>query len=50
MAGFAVHLSHISLVDVFHSEPYLQEDLFLTGIGIPMDEIEPKANNCSEVG
>lgn len=51
MAGFAVNLEYLS-----HSPnatmPYkagYEEDEFLKSIGLKMADIEPKANNCSEI-
>ena len=50
MAGFAVNLAFLNTRPVFfQSEPYLQEELFLRGLGITLQEFEPKANNCTEV-
>ncbi|XP_005106938.1 galactosylgalactosylxylosylprotein 3-beta-glucuronosyltransferase 2 [Aplysia californica] len=53
MAGFAVNLALI------HSHPGAgfsnevergyQESTFLTGLGVTLDDLEPKANMCSEV-
>lgn len=51
MAGFAVNLDYLS-----HSPnatmPYRaghEEDGFLKSIGLKISEIEPKANNCTEI-
>lgn len=51
MAGFAVSLDYLE-----HSPnatmPYkagFEEDEFLKSIGLKMDDIEPKANNCTEI-
>lgn len=51
MAGFAVNLSHLNKYPNA-TMPYkagYEEDAFLKSIGLKIDEIEPKANNCSEV-
>lgn len=51
MAGFAVNLEHLS----HHPNatmPYkagYEEDAFLKSIALHMNEIEPKANNCTEI-
>ena len=36
-------------VSFFPSRPNLQEELFLNGLGLTLQEFEPKANNCTEV-
>ena len=51
MAGFAVNIAFLNTRDAyFKSEPYLQEELFLSGLGLTLQEFEPKAKNCTEVG
>lgn len=51
MAGFAVGLRY--LADFPNaSMPYkagYEEDSFLKSIGLKIEEIEPKGNNCTEV-
>lgn len=54
MAGFAVRLK------LFHEHPDAaftnsvqrgyQESTLLTGLKVSQDDLEPKANNCTEVG
>lgn len=51
MAGFAVSLDYLDRTPNA-TMPYkagLEEDGFLRSIGLKMSEIEPKANNCTEV-
>lgn len=51
MAGFAVSLNHLTKYPNA-SMPYkagYEEDSFLKSIGLKIDDIEPKANDCSEV-
>lgn len=51
MAGFAVALSYLER-NPNATMPYkagFEEDGFLKSIGLKMDDIEPKANNCTEV-
>lgn len=51
MAGFAVSLEYLDRTPNA-TMPYkagLEEDGFLRSIGLKMSEIEPKANNCTEV-
>ena len=51
MAGFAVNLNHITKYPNA-TMPYkagYEEDAFLKSIGLKIEEIEPKANNCTEV-
>lgn len=51
MAGFAVNLNHLAEYPNA-TMPYkagYEEDAFLKSIGLKIDEIEPKANDCSEV-
>lgn len=51
MAGFAVSLEYLDRIPNA-TMPYkagLEEDGFLRSIGLKMSEIEPKANNCTEV-
>lgn len=51
MAGFAVNLSYLAKYPNA-SMPYkagYEEDSFLKSIGLKIDEIEPKANDCTEV-
>lgn len=51
MAGFAVSLEYLDR-NRSATMPYkagLEEDGFLKSIGLKMNEIEPKAKNCTEV-
>jgi beta-1,3-glucuronyltransferase S len=51
MAGFAVSVE-LLLQNPNASMPYKaghEEDQFLKSLGLKMEEIEPKANNCTEV-
>lgn len=51
MAGFAVSLDYLEN-SPNATMPYkagFEEDEFLKSIGLKLDEIEPKANNCSEI-
>lgn len=51
MAGFAVNLEYL-IRSPNATMPYkagYEEDEFLKSIGLKMTDIEPKANNCSEV-
>lgn len=51
MAGFAVSLNHLTKYPNA-SMPYkagYEEDSFLKSIGLKIDDIEPKANDCTEV-
>lgn len=51
MAGFAVSLQHLNRYPNA-SMPYkagYEEDAFLKSIGLKIDEIEPKANDCTDV-
>lgn len=51
MAGFAVSLDYLEQ-NPGATMPYkagFEEDEFLKSIGLKMDDIEPKANNCSEI-
>ncbi len=50
MAGFAVNLNYMAKFNA--SMPYkagYEEDEFLKSIGLKIEDIEPKANNCSEI-
>lgn len=51
MAGFAISLDYLEN-SPNATMPYkagFEEDEFLKSIGLKMDDIEPKANNCSEI-
>lgn len=51
MAGFAVNLEYMGLspnVTMPYKAGY-EEDDFLKSIGLKMQDIEPKANNCTEI-
>lgn len=51
MAGFAVNINHLNKYPNA-SMPYkagYEEDSFLKSIGLKIDEIEPKASDCTEV-
>ncbi|XP_055545540.1 galactosylgalactosylxylosylprotein 3-beta-glucuronosyltransferase S [Wyeomyia smithii] len=51
MAGFAVNLEYMALssnVTMPYKAGY-EEDEFLKSIGLKMQDIEPKANNCTEI-
>jgi beta-1,3-glucuronyltransferase S len=51
MAGFAVNINHLTKYPNA-TMPYkagYEEDAFLKSIGLKMDQIEPKANDCTEV-
>jgi beta-1,3-glucuronyltransferase S len=51
MAGFAVSLEYMAK-SPNATMPYragYEEDDFLKSIGLKMDHIEPKANNCTEI-
>lgn len=51
MAGFALNLSHMAKYPNV-SMPYragYEEDAFLKSIDLKINEIEPKANDCTEV-
>lgn len=51
MAGFAVNLEYMGLspnVTMPYKAGY-EEDEFLKSIGLKMQDIEPKANNCTEI-
>lgn len=51
MAGFAVNLNYLGKFPNA-TMPYkagYEEDYFLKSIGLKIDEIEPKANDCTEV-
>lgn len=51
MAGFAVNLRYLAKYPNA-TMPYkagYEEDAFLKSIGLKIDEIEPKANDCTEV-
>lgn len=51
MAGFAVNLEYLSK-SPNATMPYRaghEEDGFLKSIGLKIDEIEPKAKNCTEI-
>lgn len=51
MAGFAVSLDYLEN-SPNATMPYkagFEEDEFLKSIGLKMDDIEPKANDCSEI-
>ncbi|KAH8377937.1 hypothetical protein KR093_008037 [Drosophila rubida] len=51
MAGFAVNLAYMSLYPNVNMpyKPGYEEDLFLRSIGLHIDQIEPRGNNCTEV-
>jgi beta-1,3-glucuronyltransferase S len=51
MAGFAVNINHLMKYPNA-TMPYkagYEEDAFLKSIGLKIDQIEPKANDCTEV-
>lgn len=51
MAGFAVNLNYLAKYPNA-TMPYkagYEEDAFLKSIGLKIDEIEPKANDCTDV-
>ena len=51
MAGFAVNLEYLAK-SPNASMPYTagyEEDSFLRSIGLKIEDIEPKANNCTEI-
>lgn len=51
MAGFAVNLEYLAR-SPNATMPYLagyEEDEFLKNIGLRLDDIEPRANDCTEV-
>lgn len=51
MAGFAVNMDLI-LKHPNATMPYkagYEEDRFISSLGVKLSDIEPKANNCSEV-
>lgn len=51
MAGFAINLEYMAR-SPNATMPYkagYEEDAFLKSLGLKMSEIEPKANNCSDV-
>lgn len=51
MAGFAVNLEYLSKYPNA-TMPYkagYEEDAFLKSIGLKIEDIEPKANDCSEI-
>ena len=51
MAGFAVNLQYF-LSNPKATMPYIQgyeEDYFLRSLKIKINELEPKANNCTQV-
>lgn len=51
MAGFAISLDYLEN-SPNATMPYkagYEEDEFLKSIGLKLDEIEPKANNCTEI-
>nr|XP_017105728.2 galactosylgalactosylxylosylprotein 3-beta-glucuronosyltransferase S isoform X2 [Drosophila bipectinata] len=51
MAGFAVNLEYMAKYPYVNMpyKPGYEEDLFLRSIGLRMDLIEPRGNNCTEV-
>ncbi|XP_017835118.1 galactosylgalactosylxylosylprotein 3-beta-glucuronosyltransferase S isoform X2 [Drosophila busckii] len=51
MAGFAVNLAYMSQYPNVNMpfKPGYEEDLFLRSIGLRIDQIEPKGNNCTEI-
>ncbi|XP_034473748.1 galactosylgalactosylxylosylprotein 3-beta-glucuronosyltransferase S isoform X2 [Drosophila innubila] len=51
MAGFAVNLGYMSLYPNVNMpyKPGYEEDLFLRSIGLHIDQIEPRGNNCTEI-
>ncbi|KAM7351914.1 glucuronyltransferase S isoform 2-T2 [Cochliomyia hominivorax] len=51
MAGFAVSLSYMSEYPnaSMPFKPGYEEDYFLRSIGLKLDKIEPKGNNCTEI-
>lgn len=51
MAGFAVNLKYmgLSLNVTMPFKAGYEEDEFLKSIGLKMQDIEPKANNCTEI-
>lgn len=51
MAGFAIHVQLLFQYP-YATMPYkagFEEDRFLTALSIKLDDIEPKANNCTRV-
>ena len=51
MAGFAVNLSYLSKypnVTMPYKAGY-EEDAFLRSLNLKMEDIEPKANDCTEI-
>ncbi|XP_052851648.1 galactosylgalactosylxylosylprotein 3-beta-glucuronosyltransferase S isoform X1 [Drosophila gunungcola] len=51
MAGFAVSLEYMAQYPYVNMpyKPGYEEDLFLRSIGLKMDQIEPRGNNCTEI-
>ncbi|TDG46761.1 hypothetical protein AWZ03_006808 [Drosophila navojoa] len=51
MAGFAVSLSYMAQYPNVNMpyKPGYEEDLFLRSIGLHIDQIEPRGNNCTEI-
>ncbi|XP_039484535.1 galactosylgalactosylxylosylprotein 3-beta-glucuronosyltransferase S isoform X2 [Drosophila santomea] len=51
MAGFAVSLEYMSQYPYVNMpyKPGYEEDLFLRSIGLQMNLIEPRGNNCTEI-
>lgn len=50
MAGFAVNLAYMSEHNAtMPYKPGYEEDYFLRSIGLTLDMIEPKGNNCTEI-
>ncbi|EDW03101.1 galactosylgalactosylxylosylprotein 3-beta-glucuronosyltransferase S isoform X2 [Drosophila grimshawi] len=51
MAGFAVNLAYMSQYPNVNMpyKPGYEEDLFLRSIGLRIDQIEPRGNNCTDI-
>lgn len=51
MAGFAVNLEYMAQYPYVNMpyKPGYEEDSFLRSIGLRMDQIEPRGNNCTEI-
>ncbi|XP_017055875.2 galactosylgalactosylxylosylprotein 3-beta-glucuronosyltransferase S isoform X2 [Drosophila ficusphila] len=51
MAGFAVNLEYMAQYPYVNMpyKPGYEEDLFLRSIGLKMDMIEPRGNNCTDI-
>ncbi|XP_016976881.1 galactosylgalactosylxylosylprotein 3-beta-glucuronosyltransferase S isoform X2 [Drosophila rhopaloa] len=51
MAGFAVNLEYMAQYPYVNMpyKPGYEEDLFLRSIGLKINQIEPRGNNCTEI-